>query len=235
MPGEFYLSWLWHPVGHQGLGWSLHGALSFGGVQQVPWHGSVLLLGWMCCCPWGREEGRGCQHCPSPATQTWGMGWVSRGWSASCIPRLLTHNSLSWVTILSLWLCYHFLVGFVHFLSSGSTLWAEQCESDKGINVTFRKKSIVGKHLYFNKGTFDLKGFPIQIRSRAPEQLCQQKRGAAHHGGWMGVRGKFGSGKKMPVAPKVGQAGITIPYIYQSDWNGTKWVPGFLYFRSCSK
>lgn len=139
-------------------------------------------------------------------------GWAVTD-AANCIPRLLTHNSLSWVIILSLWLCYHFLVGFVHFLSPGSTLQAEPCESDRGICVNFRKKSSVGKHLCFNQGTFDLVGFPVQIRSRVPEQLCQHKQGTAHHDGWMGGRGKFGSRKTMPVEPKAGQVGTTIPHL----------------------
>lgn len=79
----------------------------------------------------------------------------------------------------------------------------------------------MGKHLYFNKGTFDLDGFSIQIRSRASEQLCQHKQGTACHDGGMAVRGKVGSGK-MPVAPKAGQVGTAIPHVYQSDGSGTK-------------
>lgn len=233
MPGEFYLSWLWHLVRHQdGTGLITARSLRF-------WGSPAGALTWQYRHPWtdvlpavahgGRQKGRGCQALPLPChTDPRGQaGWAMAD-AANCIPRLLTHSLLSWVTILGLWLCYLFLVVFVHFLSPGSTLWAEQCESDRGINLTFGKKSIAGKHLYFNKGTFDLNGFSIQIRSRASEQLCQHKQGTACHDGGMGVRGKVGSGK-MPVAPKAGQVGTAIPHVYQSDGSKTKWVPAFLY------
>lgn len=55
------------------LGWSLQGALGFGGVQQVPWHGSIAILGQMCCLLSPMEAGRragAARYCPSPATQT---------------------------------------------------------------------------------------------------------------------------------------------------------------------
>lgn len=166
---------------HQGLGWSLQAARSFGGCPGVAESPSLDGCG-ASVAHGSREEGRG-TALPLPHRPGHGLGEPSL--ICQMIPKLLTHNVLSWVTTLSSWLCYHFLVGFVRFLSTGSTLWAEQCESDRGINVTFRKKkkkSIVGKHLYFNKDTFELEGFPMQKRSRAPEQLCQEKQGTASLG-----------------------------------------------------
>lgn len=126
-------------------------------------------LTWQCSRPWAdvlpaavQGGGQRLQALPLPCHTDPGTAGWARTDAANCIPRLLTHSSLSWGTILSLWLCYHFLVGFVRFLSPGSTLWEEECESDRGINVTFRKKKhIVGRHLYFYKGTFDLEDFPI--------------------------------------------------------------------------
>lgn len=161
-------------------------------------------------------------------------GWAVAD-ATNCIPRLLTHNLLSWVTILSLWLCHHFLVSFVRFLSPASTLWAEWCESDRGINVTFRKKALWESNFILTRE--HLTWMVSQSRSgQGPLSSCAStsRKQCTMMEGWEGG-GKVGSGKKMPVASKAGQVGTKIPHIYQSDWSGTKWVPGFPRFMSCPK
>lgn len=174
--------------------------------------------------PYGsREESRGCQALPLPCHMgpRRQVGWATTD-AANCITRLATHNILSWVALLNLWLCYHFLVGFCNFLSPGSAVRAAQCESDRWINLTLGKKH-QGMHLFFNKGTFDLGGFSIQVITKALKLMHRHKQETAQHD--TRVRGKAGSGKKMTVAPKAGQTRTAAPHTSLLDGSGAKWVP----------
>lgn len=204
-------------AGHRKEPWAL-GEPTRHPVTAVP-----PILGPMCCrCPQGgTEEGRGCRALPLPRHADPGgrVGWAPTD-GANYIPRLLTHDVRSWAAILNLRLRYHFPMGFAHFLSPGSAVWVVRCESDGGINLALEKKH-QGRPPFLNKGTFDLGGFPIQTSARAPKQPCQHKQGTARHNTGMGARGKVGSGKKVPVAPKAGQTGTTAPHIYpvRLKWN----------------
>lgn len=209
-------------MSHRGLGWSLQGALSFGG----PWH-STTPQPWTAVLPvvshGGREESRGCQALPLPCHTDPGgqVGWATTN-AANYITWLATHNILSWEALLNLWLCYHSPVGFCNFLSPGSAVWAAQWESDRWINLTLEKKHH-GMHLFFNKRTFDLDGFSIHVITKAPKLMCQHKQETAQHD--TRVRGKAESGKRMTVAPKAGQTRTAAPHTYLLDWSGAKWVP----------
>lgn len=72
-----FLSQLWYFVKYQGLGWSLQGALSFGGVQQCPAMAVSPSLGGCAASVThgGREEGRALQALPHTATTELGELW----------------------------------------------------------------------------------------------------------------------------------------------------------------
>lgn len=81
------------------LGWSLHGSLSFGGVQQVPWHGSVLLLGWMyppAAHGAGRRVGAASTALPLPHRPGARAGWAVADLPAAYQGCLLTIHCLGW-------------------------------------------------------------------------------------------------------------------------------------------
>lgn len=157
------------------------------GSPAVPCHGSVPILGRMCCPLSPIEAGRragGARHCPSPATHT---TTTELGEPWQMLPTayqgcLLTIHCLGWqysaygFVTTSLWVLFTSLALAQHYGQNP----VSQIEEFVWLS---EKKSIVGKHLYFNKGTFDLVDFPIQTRSRIPEQLYHHKNGTAHHDG----------------------------------------------------
>lgn len=77
-----------------------------------------------------------------------------------------------------------------------------------------------GCTIFFNKGTFDLGSFSIQVVTKALKLMHWHKQETAQHD--TRVRGKAGSGKKMTVAPKAGQTRTAAPHTSLLDGSGAK-------------
>ena len=177
-PGEVYLPCLWQLARHQGLGWSLQGALSFGGA--LAWQYPPSLDCRAAHRPPRRHGGEGR---PSGAASPLPHGPRGRlrgamTNAANYIPRLLTHDILSGVAILDVGLCYHFAMGFAHFLSPGSAVWAVRCEADRGINLTLEKKHWE-EALFL---TWELLSWVVsQSRSAQEHPNCHASTSRGHH------------------------------------------------------
>lgn len=146
-PGKLYLPCPWHLVRHRGLGWSLQGALSFGGAQQAPWHCGTPH-------PWtdvpppspmeARRKAEAARCRLSPDTD--GLGEAGPMLPTTYQGCLLTMYCLGW-QYSTYGLCNHFPMGFPHFRSPGPAAWAAPCESDRGINLTL-ENIIRERHLF---------------------------------------------------------------------------------------
>lgn len=208
----------------------------FWGIQQVPWHGSVPVLGQMCCLLLPREEGRGCRHCPCPATQT----QARLGEPGLMLPTAYQGCLLTVHCLGGQYSAYGFVTTSLWVLSTSLALarpYGQKSVSqiEKLMWLSGKKSTLWEGTCIFTKEHLTWRTSQSRWGQGSLSSCASTREQHTMMDGWTGVRRKFGSGKNMPVAPKSGQVGTTIPRIYQSDWSGTKWVPGFLYFMSCSK